>query len=246
MRIDAAVRPNGDLRVTEQRTFSFDGNFHFVYWDISTEGSQGIKVLGVDGPDGRSNDPAAPRQRAYTVAPRGESVRVTAFWPMSASDTFTLRYRALGAATRYADTGELYWQFIGDGWGAETAKADIVVTLPKGVKKAQVRAGGHGPLNGEVDDPPRRIRLLLGARRPAEDVRRGPHPVPAAALSTAPVVHGDGLPAALAAEKRWADEAERPAPSGDRRARGGQADPVRLARGRRRRAGAPRGAARSS
>ena len=46
------MRPSGDLLVTERRTFAFDGSFHFVYWDISTEGSQGIKVLGVDGPDG--------------------------------------------------------------------------------------------------------------------------------------------------------------------------------------------------
>ena len=52
VRIVAAVKANGDLLVGEQRTFAFDGSYHYVYWDIATQGSRGVKVLGVDGPDG--------------------------------------------------------------------------------------------------------------------------------------------------------------------------------------------------
>ena len=207
VRIVAAVKPNGDLLVGERRTFSFEGSFHFVYWDISTQGSGGIKVLGVDGPNGALERSGGAVQEGYTVVPRGESVRVKAFWPMSTSDTFTLRYRALDAARRYEDTGELYWQFVGDGWGAPTRKADILVSLPGDVKKAQVRAWGHGPLNGSV-----KIRLdgsvFYSVREvPPRTFVEGRILFPAAALSRVPVIHTDRLAAALAAEKHWADEA---------------------------------------
>src|SRR5450756_2136975 len=48
--IDATVRPNGDLRVHESRTLDFSGGFTFVYWDLSTKGSNGIDVTAASGP----------------------------------------------------------------------------------------------------------------------------------------------------------------------------------------------------
>ena len=134
-------------------------------------------------------------------------MRVTAFWPMSASDTFTLRYRALGAAKRYLDTGELYWQFIGDGWGAPTRKAGILVTLPRPLKKSQVRAWGHGPLNGSVTIRPGGSVFYSVRDVPPETFVEGRILFPAAALSKAPVVDRDEAASAVAQEKKWADEA---------------------------------------
>ena len=206
--------------------------------DPGQRGHQGARAW--TGRTERSSDPVAPRKRATPSPPRGESVRVTAFWPMSASDTFTLRYRALGAATRYEDTGELYWQFIGDGWGAQTAQGGH---RRHPAERREEGAGARlGPRSAERigQDPARRISLLLGAGRPAEDVRRGPHPVPG----------GGPLDGARRPQRRTAVGArggealgrrgQRPAPPRDRRARGGHAGPVQLARGRRGRAGAPR------
>ncbi len=50
VRVDATVKPNGDVRITDTRTLDFSGSFHFVYWDLSTRGSEGIEVLGASGP----------------------------------------------------------------------------------------------------------------------------------------------------------------------------------------------------
>ena len=51
--IDATVRPNGDLRVHETRVLDFDGDFSFVYWDLSTKGSSGVEVTAAGGPGAR-------------------------------------------------------------------------------------------------------------------------------------------------------------------------------------------------
>jgi uncharacterized membrane protein len=199
--IVADVRPSGDVLVTEQRSFRFDGRFHFVYWDLSMKGSDGIKVLGVDGPDGPLERIDSGDQ-GYTVRRSGRTVKVTAYWPMSAADTFTLRYLARGAAKRYRDTAELYWQFVGRGWGVPTRRISVVVELPGDVSKSQVRAWGHGPLNGSVRIKQDGTVVYAVERVPAETSVEGRVLFPAAALSKAPVVEIDRMAAAMAAEKK--------------------------------------------
>ena len=54
IRIDATVRPNGNVRVVETRTLTFSGSFSYVYWDLNTTGSDGIEVVGAQGPAGAS------------------------------------------------------------------------------------------------------------------------------------------------------------------------------------------------
>jgi uncharacterized membrane protein YgcG len=95
--------------------------------------------------------------------------------------TFTFSYRVLCAAEVFADTGRLLWKFIGEGWTEETDSAVITVHLPgKATREVErptfpcypgstldeqapipttplsvdeVRAWGHGPLNGVVALP---------------------------------------------------------------------------------------------
>ena len=87
--------------------------------------------------------------------PGGPSVRIEAFAPLSdRSATFTYRWRAADAATRYADTGELSWQLIGSGWDVPIRRVHAEVVLPPGTPGGQVRAWGHGPLSGSVSRDP--------------------------------------------------------------------------------------------
>jgi uncharacterized membrane protein len=87
--------------------------------------------------------------------PGGPSVRIEAFAPLSDRSTaFTYRWRAAGAATRYADTGELSWQLIGRGWDVPIGRVHAEVVLPPGTPSAEVRAWGHGPLSGVVRRDP--------------------------------------------------------------------------------------------
>ena len=63
---------------------------------------------------------------------QGSQVLVQAFFRLSDTQaTFTLRYRALGAAKRWQDTSELFWQFIGTGWDVPTGRVDVTLRLPR-------------------------------------------------------------------------------------------------------------------
>jgi uncharacterized membrane protein len=221
VRIEAQVMPNGDMTVTDTRTLSFSGTYHFVYWDLSTKRSDGIEVTGASGP--AAGDPASivPYQLSqggvglatgelgtYGVAQQGDVVRVQLnFEVADATASFTVRYTAKGAAKRYTDTAQLYWQFVGADMAVEARDVSVTVRLPGGVRRDQVRAWAHGPLWGTVTIEPDASVLLKVDPLPPSTFVEGRILFPAAALSDAPPQPGAMLQQALREEKSLADKA---------------------------------------
>ena len=224
IRVDAQVQPNGNVRVTDTRTLDFNGSFHYVYWDLSTRGSDGIRVLGASGP--ADGDPAtvvpyrpsavpvlkAPtgESQTYGVEDSGGAVTVQLNFDVTdATASFTVEYVAKGAAKKYTDTAELYWQFIGADIAVESRDVSVTVHLPGGVTKDQVRAWAHGPLWGNVTIEQDASVVMKVDPLPAQTYVEGRILFPAAALTKAPQQPGAGLQEALAQEKQWADQANR-------------------------------------
>ena len=215
--IEATVRPNGDVVVHEERTVDFVGTFHYVYWDYLTKGSEGIEVTGAGGPSGpytRGPDSLVGSimnvPDTYAVQDNGSSVRVQLDFELSDIDArFYVDYRALGAAKRWQDIAELYWQFIGDQTGVPADHAVITVHLPKGVTKQDVRAWTHGPLWGNVTIQPDGTVVSEVAPLPAYTFVEPRILFPADALSNAAPQAAPRLQEVLAEEKALADEANR-------------------------------------
>lgn len=217
--IDATVRPNGDLRVRETRTLDFVGQFSYVYWDLNTKGSNGIEVKAAEGPE-PGGTATVPYQAVdpytdstpgtYWVEPGTDASRVQLNF--SVADTtadFVIDYVAKGAATRWTDTAELYWQFVGDEALVPSEDVRIMVHLPDGVSREQVRAWAHGPLWGNVTIQDDASVLLTVSPLPVETFVEGRILFPAAALSNAPVVNQAHQQAVLEEEQQLADEANR-------------------------------------
>ena len=79
----------------------------------------------------------------------GTVTRIEAFADLrDTSADFTFRWTAEGAADRWKDAGELEWQLVGRDWTVPMGEVRAVVSLPPGASRANVRAWGHGPLNG--------------------------------------------------------------------------------------------------
>ena len=89
-----------------------------------------------------------------------------------------------GAVMNWADTAELYWKFVGDGWSADSDDVEMEVYFANAaagtaaVKGDNFRAWGHGPLTGDVsldaDEPMVTIPFPACIRR----IRRGAHRLP--------------------------------------------------------------------
>lgn len=162
--IDATVQTNGTLDVQEQRTFDFDGSYHGVYWEIPKGDYEGrtvqvsVESAGeiVDGayrPFSQSN---SGQDGTYQLTDEGSTVKVKIYSAHEdESATFVVEYSDTNLASRWSDTGELYWKFVSDGWDVESQNVTCTIHLP--VPSAEsvspgdnVRAWGHGPLDASL------------------------------------------------------------------------------------------------
>jgi hypothetical protein len=229
--IDAAVLPNGDLRLEERRTFDFR-NGPFTYASFTVEDPQDrVRDFSIhELVDGREV-PVRPDSASHTIAYDAFEAR----WSYSANDeerTWVFRYRVACAVDVWSDTAHLYWQFIGTGWTEPTSHAVITVHLPPHaamdmarpstcdpdlalappepgapLRAGETRAWGHGPLNGQVTIvDPQTIRYEVSDVPPASYVE-GSIVFPTDAVPTAVQVDEPRLAFILRQERRWADDA---------------------------------------
>src|SRR5438128_7350091 len=99
--VDATVRPDGSMDVTEHVTYDFRGSYHRATRTIPSgasyevrdvQVSEGGRPLPVEGP---------PDDFAWTFSATDEQ------------RTFDIHYLVVGAVAVGPDVGELYWKFVG-------------------------------------------------------------------------------------------------------------------------------------
>jgi uncharacterized membrane protein len=229
--IDATVQPNGDLMLEETRTFDFqNGPFTYAYFNVDDPLDHVRDFTIAEKLDDGTEVPVTPDYASHSIVTEGFQSQ----WSYSAEDetrTWVFRYRVACAVDVYSDTAHLYWQFIGSGWDQPTQHAVITVHLPghsasdarrprachpEGVvldlgqtplTRGEVRAFGHGPLNGEVAFVnPQTIRYDVHDVPPLSYVE-GSILFPADAVPTAVATDQPGLERILDQERVWADEA---------------------------------------
>lgn len=137
-----------------------------MFWEINTGSNQqggtaGVDVLSVEEEDTAFNKVDSANKGdsgVYTVEQTGDGVRIKVFSPHESGDSaiYYVSYTMTGAVMNWADTAELYWKFVGDGWSADSDDVEMEVCFANAaagtaaVKGDNFRAWGHGPLTGDV------------------------------------------------------------------------------------------------
>ena len=217
--IDAAVSSDGQLSVTETRTFDFDGHYNGVYWDIpcgynSSNGKDVQIAVGdvlADGTLLTQSDSGA--NNTYSVSQSGSVIRLKIY--SSHEDekaSFTINYTAAGIVTRWSDTSELYWKFVSDGWDVESQNVTCTLTLPVAAGQTvsagdNVRAWGHGPLDGSVDFDSSGKIVFKAPGVGTEEYAEMRVTFPTSWLAGLEETSGTKLDSILSEEQQWADEA---------------------------------------
>lgn len=173
--IVAQAETTGSLHAVEQRTFDFNGDFTAVWWTFDGLPSNAelkvnsMRMARVDSAGAvvgdwvtlssvpfvlNWRDSGGPGGNAFSL----DAPKNTVYAFFNASDEkaiIELDYTVVNGVQAYKDVAEVYWKYIGSQW--EESSANITMTLalpvPQGVEvKAgdNVRAWGHGPLDGTV------------------------------------------------------------------------------------------------
>jgi len=222
--IGATVEADGSLTVVEGRQFDFDDDINGVYWDINTGTNQQGGTAGVDVLSVEEDDAAFSRvdyankgdSGVYTVEQSDGSVRIKVFSPHESDDSaiYYVSYTMTGAVMNWADTAELYWKFVGDGWSADSDDVEMEVHFANAaagtaaVKGDNFRAWGHGPLTGDVSidaDKPMVTYAIPCVHQGEFAEARVAFPsdwVPGLSASSE-----ERMPTILSEEKTWAEEA---------------------------------------
>ena len=165
--IDLTVNTDGSIRIVEEREFNFDGSFNGVYWDIATsapaEASSDvgpwISDLSVEDlnqswgafSEAYSGDPGT-----YEVSDYYSFTRVKIYTPHEDERArVRISYTMNNVVNAWADTGELYWKFVSDGWDvpSDNVTCRVHLPVPAGATVSggdNVRAWGHGPLDASL------------------------------------------------------------------------------------------------
>ena len=190
--IDAQLRQDGSLRVVERREIDYRGSWNGELYQLPLRDGQAVTLNSVRDDQGTvyrtgSCSPDGTREPGtYELLGDGDLFQVAWCWQPPPTDTvrtIELDYTVTGAGQRHADTAELYWKWVGEGWDAPTSRLVAAVELPT---TADVRFWAHGPLTGTVEQvEPGIIRTAVDSL-PANTFVELRVLMPAAALSGAP------------------------------------------------------------
>jgi uncharacterized membrane protein len=161
--IYAEVMPNGDLKVIENRTVNFvgqfrgaDQKFYFSGIDLYSE----IKLREGDKYYNLVEQFPTSEPGTYAIRVFGEDYFKVdwSFDALNEKRTFSLEYIARDAVVVHNDVAELYYQFVGDAWDFPSSNVLVTLILPDGAAEGEVRAWGHGPRHGSVNiDSPKQV-----------------------------------------------------------------------------------------
>lgn len=220
--IDATVDTDGTLHVTETRTFDFDGSFNGVYWDIpqgfNSNNGKNVEVSVTSAGESTSGslvpftESDSASNNTYTVSDWGSTMHLKVYTAhRDEKAKITISYDATGIATRWDDTGELYWKFVSDGWDVKSQNVTCTLHLPVPAGESvsggdNVRAWGHGPLDGTVSFSGNDVVFQSPGVGTSEYAEMRVT-FPASWLSATEQTSGSKLDSILSEEQRWADEA---------------------------------------
>lgn len=211
--IDAEVREDGSMKINEKWVVDYNGSFTRMYLDIPINGFSEIKNIQVS----EDNMPYSFTERS-SGRPAGhytywiENNRQNIEWYYNAKNEtriFDLSYEVMDCVNLHDDVAELYWKFIGDENPVKTKLVSVNLTLPLGADKSDIRAWGHGPLQGDVEILDAETVLYTVKNLPAETFVEARVVFPLELVPNGTVKTGTtGLSTILAEEKIWAEEAK--------------------------------------
>lgn len=182
--INVDINTDGSMNVEEWITYKFRGKYNGVFQNISYNKSSGISnlevykaVSNVHSPLTKlipleNNSSQLPETFEYTDNKENKILNIKIYTPSKNTEkTYVYKYKINDVITKYNDVAELYWIFISKDNETPNKNVEIIINVPEGATKKDLRIFGHGPLRGttEILDN-NSVRLYVDHVKPCEFV----------------------------------------------------------------------------
>ena len=208
--INARLRPDGSMDVSEARTYRFRGSFSYAFRDMPRDGPvafEGFEVSENGRPYRLSN---TEEPGTYSISSTSRGTRIT--WHYRANNesrTFEFRYRAREAVVRHDDAAVLYYQFLSEDWDMPQYNISLRVVPPAALSRDEVRVWLHGPLWAESRLTDAGEILAHCSQLPARRYLEVRALYPPELFPGAPGRPGEVRSGIMAEEAAWAEESNR-------------------------------------
>ena len=142
--IHSYIRADGTVKITEQRTYHFDGDFHWATRNIPLKGFKRISDIQVfeDGKSYVNKNSETPGTFSVKTNENQTDIK----WYYDAQDenrTFTVSYVLHGALTIGPDWSQFYWNFIGENWKMDTRQLQVEIHFVSEISPDSIHAWKH-------------------------------------------------------------------------------------------------------
>lgn len=156
--VDSNLLENGDLSVNEDITFRFNDDFNGIFREIvlnNTDGIEGLEIYEVSGenliPYGLDENADVGDSNVYATIEENNALRIQVFSPSEDEDkTFRFNYKVNNVAILHEDTGEFYYQYLGEENETFIEYFSATLSLPQ-FNSEDIQIFAHGPLNGTIN-----------------------------------------------------------------------------------------------
>ena len=217
--VQCVINPDGSADITEWIKYKFVGSFNGVLRDIDyieTDGIENIQVF-VENRDQILKEFTINSSDLDTSGPTGtyhlyhddQLAHLKVFEKTENSvKVFVYKYTLKNVVTKYNDIAEFNRKIIDSNWDDTLSDINILIQLPEGAAKEDIRVYGHGPLTGEsriIDG--QNVEFELGSLSPGYYVGTRVLFPTALVPDSTNIKAEDGLSKILDEEKKLADEA---------------------------------------
>jgi len=162
--IEANVKKNGDVELTQRLNYHFEGDFHGVFYNQSLKGVKGVTQPKVYVDTGFQTLPVRESNsgvnNTFKVTKTNKKLGLKVYHEMSTGDAaFIYKYTLKGLVRNYNDTAVLNWRVL-YGWNNILSNVKITVNLPQ-KNIPQLQAWSHGPLNGHNRVDRKKGRVII-------------------------------------------------------------------------------------
>ena len=129
--ISATIQQDGTIDYTEERTYTFDGEFSWATYTLPKNGFTEITNISIQDQSGQYSHINSEEPGTFKITTNDQEINFKWFYAaQNETKTFTIRYTLHGALAVGHTWTEFFWNYISDSWKEPTEEARITVEIP--------------------------------------------------------------------------------------------------------------------